>query len=109
AGDPLAFAREIVRQGIDTLHTTPAFARELAAAGVALYSLEVLHLGGEMLTWDTVARLRRAAPRAAIYNGYGPTEATVNSSIFRIGPEGSPWPTVPIGRPSADNALYILD
>src|SRR6185369_16918412 len=114
AGDPLAFAREIVRQGIDTLHTTPAFARELAAAGVDLEGLAVLHLGGEALAWDTVARLRQAAPRAAIYNGYGPTEATVNSSIYRIGgrigaTDGSPWPTVPIGRPSADNALYILD
>jgi amino acid adenylation domain-containing protein len=113
AGDPFAFAREIVRRDIDTLHTTPVFARELAAAGVALDSLEVLHLGGEALTRDTVFRLRQAAPRAVIYNGYGPTEATVNSSIFRIGRiderDGSPWPSIPIGRPSADNALYILD
>src|SRR6185369_7717824 len=113
AGDPFAFAREIVRRDIDTLHTTPVFARELAAAGVALDSLEVLHLGGEALTRDTVFRLRQAAPRAVIYNGYGPTEATVNSSIFRIGRiderDGSPWPGIPIGRLSADNALYILD
>src|SRR6185369_14776867 len=109
AGDPLAFAREIVRQEIDTLHTTPAFARELAAAGVALDGLKILHLGGEALTRDTVARLREAAPRATLYNGYGPTEATVNSAIFRIGERDSPWATVPIGRPSADNALYILD
>src|SRR6185369_15005625 len=108
AGDPLAFAREIVRQEIDTLHTTPAFARELAAAGVALDGLRILHLGGEALSYDLVAQLREAAPRAVLYNGYGPTEATVNSSIFRV--EGdSPWSTIPIGRPSADNALYILD
>src|SRR6185369_6255318 len=110
AGDPLAFAREIVRQEINTLHTTPAFARELAAAAVPLDGLKVLHLGGEALTRDTVVRLRQAAPRAVLYNGYGPTEATVNSSIFRIGErDDSPWTTVPIGRPSADNALYILD
>ncbi len=114
AGDPLTCAREIVRHGIDTLHTTPAFARELAAARpqgvVELASLEILHLGGEALSRDTVTRLREAAPRAMIYNGYGPTEATVNSSIFRIGePESLLRSTVPIGRPSADNALYILD
>src|SRR6185369_7576590 len=118
AGDPRAFAREIVREGIDTLHTTPAFARELAAArpqlpqNAGLDSLTVLHLGGEALSRDTVDRLRQAAPRAVLYNGYGPTEATVNSSIHRIPPIdriGSPWPTVPIGKPSADNALYILD
>ncbi len=108
AGDP-AFAREIVRQGIDTLHTIPAFARELAAAGWVLEGLEILHLGGEALTRDTVARLRRRAPRAVLYNGYGPTEATVNSSIFRIPGPDSSGSTIPIGRPSADNALYILD
>ncbi|HEY2738179.1 MAG TPA: amino acid adenylation domain-containing protein, partial [Thermoanaerobaculia bacterium] len=113
AGDPSAFVREIVRQGIDTLHTTPAFARELAAAEVALDSLAILHLGGEALSQGTVTRLHQAAPRAAIYNGYGPTEATVNSSVFRVsggGPDaGTPWPTVPIGRASADNTLYVLD
>ncbi|HSF41540.1 MAG TPA: amino acid adenylation domain-containing protein, partial [Thermoanaerobaculia bacterium] len=110
AGDPRAFAREIVRHGINTLHTTPAFARELAAAGVRLEGLEILHLGGEALARDTVDGLCEAAPRATVYNGYGPTEATVNSSIFRIGgPEDLIWPVVPIGRHSADNALYILD
>ncbi|HSF40852.1 MAG TPA: amino acid adenylation domain-containing protein [Thermoanaerobaculia bacterium] len=110
AGDPAAFAREIVRHGINTLHTTPAFARELAAAGIALDSLDIVHLGGEALSRDTVARLREAAPHAAVYNGYGPTEATVNSSIFRVGAsEDAGWPVLPIGRRSADNSLYILD
>jgi len=113
AGDPAAFAREIVRHGIDTLHATPAFARELAATGETLDGLRIVHLGGEALSPDTVARLREAAPRAALYNGYGPTEATVNSSIFRIGDPGdASWPTlqtIPIGRRSADNALYVLD
>ena len=67
AGDPPAFAREIVRHGINTLHTTPAFARELAAAGVSLDGLEILHLGGEALPWDTVVRLREAAPRCTLW------------------------------------------
>jgi len=108
AGDPAAFAREIIRQDINTLHTTPAFAHELAAARQTLDRLEVIHLGGEALSQATVARLREAAPRATLYNGYGPTEATVNSSIYRIG-EDAGWPVVSIGRRSADNALYVLD
>jgi amino acid adenylation domain-containing protein len=106
AGDPAALAQEIVRHGIDALHTTPAFARELAATGETLDSLRIVHLGGEALSPDTVARIREAAPQAALYNGYGPTEATVNSSIFRV---SAPLQTIPIGRRSADNALYLLD
>ncbi|WP_410962718.1 AMP-binding protein, partial [Salmonella sp. SAL4446] len=91
------------------LHTTPAFARELAGTGRALDSLRTVHLGGEALSRDTVARIREAAPRAAIYNGYGPTEATINSSIHLAGAaDDAGWPVVPIGRRSADNALYIL-
>ncbi|HKH43533.1 MAG TPA: amino acid adenylation domain-containing protein, partial [Thermoanaerobaculia bacterium] len=114
AGDPAAFAREIARRGINTLHTTPAFARELAAAatGGTLEGLEIVHLGGEALARSTVARIREAAPRAVVYNGYGPTEVTVNSAIFRIddrigGETGGA--VVPIGRRSADNALYVVD
>ncbi|HEY2740284.1 MAG TPA: amino acid adenylation domain-containing protein, partial [Thermoanaerobaculia bacterium] len=110
AGDPAAFAREIARQGINTLHTTPAFAHEIAGSGEALDGLEIFHLGGEALSRATVARIRKAAPRATVYNGYGPTEATINSSIFRVdGSEDAGWPVLPIGRRSADNALYVLD
>ncbi len=108
AGDPAAFAREIVRHGINTLHTTPAFAHELAATRGTLDSLEIVHLGGEALSRSTVDRIREAAPRATVYNGYGPTEATVNSSIFRIS-SGQTGPIIPIGRASAENALYVLD
>jgi non-ribosomal peptide synthetase component F len=71
--------------------------------------LAILHLGGEALTWDVVERLRTAAPRATLYNGYGPTEATVNSSIYRIGPAAGNGPVVPIGRRAAANALYVVD
>jgi len=118
AGDPAASAREIAHHSVNTLHMTPVFARELAGAGAAggqpLESVEVVHLGGESLSWDTVARLRAALPRAIIYNGYGPTEATVTSSMLPTsGPaeahRDAGWPVVPIGRRSADNTLYILD
>ncbi|HEX7184604.1 MAG TPA: amino acid adenylation domain-containing protein [Thermoanaerobaculia bacterium] len=114
AEDPAAFAQEIIRHGINTLHATPAFAHALAATRGTLDSLEIVHLGGEALSRSTVDRIREAAPRATVYNGYGPTEATVNSSIFQIdgragGPRDAGSPGVPIGRRSADNALYVLD
>ncbi|HEX7243546.1 MAG TPA: non-ribosomal peptide synthetase, partial [Longimicrobiaceae bacterium] len=58
----------------------------------------------------TVVRIREAAPYATVYNGSGPTEATVNSSIFRVEKLSEVlWPVLPIGRAIANTRLYVLD
>ncbi len=102
------------RYGINTLHTTPSFFRAVAAAGGDLGRIEVLHLGGEALTDPLVDQAMAATgERCVLYNGYGPTEATVNCAIFRVGGRsshaGRGLPSIPIGRPSAGNVLYVLD
>ncbi len=111
-GDPEAFARRAVAEGIDMVHATPSFFRAVAETGVRLEGLRVLHLGGEALSRPLVERLAAAVgPECVLYNGYGPTEATVNSLIFAVGRPGElrGAERVPIGRPSADNAVYVVD
>ncbi len=111
-GDPVAYGRRAVAAGIDVVHATPSFFRAVAETGVRLEGLRVLHLGGEALSRAQVERLAAAVgPDCVLYNGYGPTEATVNSLIFAVGRPGGlrGAERVPIGRPSADNAVYVLD
>ncbi len=107
AGDADAFARRAVAEGIDTVHATPSFFRAVAETGARLEGLRVLHLGGEALSRSGVERLAAAVGEGCtLYNGYGPTEATVNSLLFEIGRPGAlkGGELTPIGRPSAENA-----
>ena len=112
--DPAVFAAFAERHGIDLLHATPSFAREMAGAGAGLDHLRQLHLGGEALTRHHVETLRRALPEdCRILNGYGPTEATINTTIFDAGSarDEAPFPgdRVPIGRPSAHHRVWVVD
>jgi amino acid adenylation domain-containing protein len=108
-GDPDATARYAGERRINTLHGTPSFALGLVAAGARFPTLEILHLGGEALAWDQVATLAAAVgDTCVLYNGYGPTEATVNSTIYRVGLAGA-GRGVPIGRPSSNHRIYVFD
>ncbi|HXO19154.1 MAG TPA: amino acid adenylation domain-containing protein, partial [Thermoanaerobaculia bacterium] len=106
------YAAAVGTLGVDCLHTTPSFCREIAAGGADLSGLAVLHLGGEALDRPAVERLFAAVgPGCRLFNGYGPTEVSVNSCLYEV-PRGagrSPASAVPIGRPTANNATYILD
>jgi amino acid adenylation domain-containing protein len=99
---------------INTIHSTPSFFRHLASHGQKIESLKILHLGGETLTWDMINSFFAIVnDECLVYNGYGPTEATINCAIFALGNQ-KVWKkmsceNIPIGKPSANNRLYILD
>lgn len=108
APDFAELAATIDRDGIDVLHTTPSFFAELLAVGRPLPGLRVVHLGGEEVTGALLAdAYRLLSPRCEIYNGYGPTEATVNCAIHRVDRDATG--RVPIGRASANNRLYVVN
>ncbi|MCA2211554.1 non-ribosomal peptide synthetase [Jidongwangia harbinensis] len=65
-------------------------------------------LGGEQLQGGHVRRWLDADPDLAIYNEYGPTEATVGCAIHRL-PADVPDGPVPIGRPFANARIWLLD
>jgi amino acid adenylation domain-containing protein len=98
---------------INTIHTTPSFFNSIVSLGQEIPTVKLLHFGGERLTAKMVndaAGLLGSDYR--IYNGYGPTETTINSSIFCITPTEKAAidrvDTIPIGKPSAKNIIYIL-
>jgi amino acid adenylation domain-containing protein/non-ribosomal peptide synthase protein (TIGR01720 family) len=78
------------------------------AAGGSLSSLRTVVVAGEVCPAGLVRHHQESLPRAALFNEYGPTEATVWSSVYecRLGARGG---AVPIGRPAANVRLYILD
>jgi amino acid adenylation domain-containing protein len=71
-------------------------------------SLRVAIVAGESCPSHLVAQHHAQVPRAALYNEYGPTEATVWSSVYKCEPQPDSS-RVPIGQPIANTQIYVLD
>ena len=76
--------------------------------------MRIVHFGGEALSGKLVRDTAELVPGdCMLYNGYGPTEATINSSIFSISArealELADNVPIPIGKPSANNIIHILN
>ncbi|HTB08122.1 MAG TPA: AMP-binding protein [Bacteroidia bacterium] len=66
---------------------------------------------GEELTAKLVRRLRNAFPVVRIFNAYGPTEATIVTTLIEITPEiaDTYHASLPIGHPKPDGEILILN
>jgi amino acid adenylation domain-containing protein/non-ribosomal peptide synthase protein (TIGR01720 family) len=69
----------------------------------------VLVVGGEALSGESLSYWREHAPQTVVVNEYGPTETVVGCCVYtrRAGEVGNG--AVPIGRPIANTELYLLD
>ncbi len=108
-----SFIDVILQNNIDFIKLTPThlrtFANQLTNNILDNYKGSII-IGGENLLEKDLQVLFKAAPHAAIYNEYGPTEATVGCSVFKADPNklfssGS----VSIGQPIDNTQIYILD
>ncbi|MGY2170367.1 non-ribosomal peptide synthetase [Pseudomonas gingeri] len=73
-------------------------------------SLTDVFCGGGELTAALAHRVRERLPGVRLHNVYGPTEATVDSTVWTLEP-GAAIPDIqlPIGRPICNTRLYVLD
>ncbi|MEV7287858.1 amino acid adenylation domain-containing protein [Streptomyces sp. NPDC093252] len=81
---------------------TPAQAGALAPVAV---------VAGEPFTRAALTRWRALAPGMRLINEYGPTEASVGTSVYPV-PDDGPVPppdVLPIGRPLPGMTMYVLD
>ncbi|WP_422889303.1 non-ribosomal peptide synthase/polyketide synthase [Pseudomonas chlororaphis] len=108
---------EIIRQGI-TLADLPTaywnlFLLDCLAAGPRSYgALRQIHIGGEAMPLDGPAQwLRAGLGHVRLLNTYGPTEATVVSSVLDCcaADPATGATASPIGRSLPGRALYVLD
>ncbi len=112
AADPGALAEWLAAHPVDVLKITPSHVSALlvGADAAQLIPRKWLIVGGEACSWDLVARVRELSD-CRILNHYGPTETTVGSCTMLVDDGPGPYapPTVPIGRPIANTACYVLD
>ncbi|RPT94566.1 non-ribosomal peptide synthetase, partial [Pseudomonas aeruginosa] len=107
--DPAKLVELINREGVDTLHFVPSMLQAfLQDEGVvSCTSLKRIVCSGEALSADAQQQVFAKLPQAGLYNLYGPTEAAIDVTHWTCVEEGKD--AVPIGRPIANLACYILD
>ncbi|WP_344518016.1 amino acid adenylation domain-containing protein, partial [Streptomyces paradoxus] len=109
--DPAAVSRYLADHRIDHLKAVPS---HLAALGTADGLAKVLPggslvLGGEAAPPGWVLELVAAAGDRAVFNHYGPTEATIGVATTRLTAERVAAGVVPVGTPVGNTRLYVLD
>jgi amino acid adenylation domain-containing protein len=118
---PLLHGGSVVLARPGTLHSPPRLAELIRGAGVTFACLPpaVLNLltgedfpglrtllsAGEELTSELMRSWLRDG--LDIFNGYGPTEASMGATFMRLEPS-TPLPP-PIGRPKPNYRVYVLD
>lgn len=87
--------------------TAPLFNQLVDEDPAVFAPLTKVFTGGDVVSARHVDLVREHCPHLAVHNGYGPTENTVFTTLFRIDePHHGP---VPIGRPIRDTTVLVLD
>lgn len=73
-------------------------------------ALETMEIGGEAADADFCRRWSESvlAQKCQLFNAYGPTEATVASTVFAV-PAGFIASKVPIGKPIPGTSVYVIN
>jgi amino acid adenylation domain-containing protein len=107
--DPAWMARAVAEQGVTVLQLVPSMLavfleEDLAGRG----SLRRLFCGGEALTPALRDRAFERLAAVELCNLYGPTECAIDVTFWPCRRDDG-RPEVPIGRPIANDRVYLLD
>jgi amino acid adenylation domain-containing protein len=116
---PAELHRKISEFGLTVLNLPTAYWQELAREWACVPELgpniqpRLFIVGGETMSPDAL-KLWQQAPVNSIrlVNAYGQTETTITATAFDIVSrpgENTTYQLVPIGRPLANRAIYVLD
>lgn len=89
--------RAVVEQHNTFIKLTPAHLRLLCVAGIGSERIRTIVVGGEDFKCELARKAAVLFPHAAIFNEYGPTEATVGCMVYRYTGRES-QPSLPIGE-----------
>lgn len=98
----------IANNQIDTIQTTPSvmqFHLDNLENKEDLSSLKYITLAGEQLPKKLINQLKHICPNVTIYNGYGPSETTIFSTLDDV----TNVSKVTIGKPISNTQIYILN
>ncbi|WP_195576563.1 non-ribosomal peptide synthetase [Paenibacillus sp. 1001270B_150601_E10] len=95
----------IDRHHVTIVSCSPLLMNELNKQS-GMDSVRIFISGGDVLKPEYMSELIK---KAAVYNTYGPTEATVCATYHRCSPEPASKTSIPIGKPIWNYRVYVLD
>lgn len=104
----------LIENKISICEMTPLLAHALATylsnENQLLSDLKVLLVGSDIFKTEYITSLKKMAPHAQIYNTYGLTEATIDTTFYPLQnfDKDTVIGNVPIGFPFRNSHIYIL-
>ncbi|WP_315729240.1 MULTISPECIES: non-ribosomal peptide synthetase [unclassified Bradyrhizobium] len=114
ARDPVFWA-QYLRQGVTVWNSVPALlgllvdhAERRPDVLEAMGSLRKVMLSGDWIPVSLPDAFRSQVPNATVISVGGATETSINAILYRIGRVGPDWPSIPWGKPMANQTAWIL-
>ncbi|WP_408895225.1 amino acid adenylation domain-containing protein [Paenibacillus taichungensis] len=103
-----SFKTIVQQRKITSLFLTPALFSQLLDQNASVFEgVNNVVVGGDVLPYKSVNKVRQFTPQVKIINGYGPTENTTFSTSYTVDKEFSG--KIPIGKPINNSTVYIVD
>lgn len=110
ARDPRALLGHAQTQGITVLESVPSLITGLLAEDTAsLDRLRWMLPTGEAMPPELASQWLTRYPQVGLVNAYGPAECSDDVAFFRVDADSTRSAYLPIGTPTDNNRLYLLD
>ncbi|KAJ8066699.1 hypothetical protein OCU04_005738 [Sclerotinia nivalis] len=108
--DPFAFEKYICQYRVTVFLITTSLFNILAFASPRIFSkMNVVICGGEAANPRAMELVLKHGPPKYLYNGYGPSECSVLTTLHAVTIEDTKGETISIGTPFAGSEVYLLD
>ncbi|WP_162551082.1 non-ribosomal peptide synthetase [Paenibacillus tepidiphilus] len=108
--NPVLLWDHMEKNNINVVNVVPTFMEALLATipDAAFLAIKYLFIGGETFSKSLLGKIRKTINAEKIFNIYGPTETTINATLYECRQDESDG-TIPIGKPLLNYKSYILD
>ncbi|MDQ0653232.1 non-ribosomal peptide synthetase [Pseudomonas cedrina] len=110
AHDPQGLLEHVQAQGITLLESVPSLIQGMLAQDrIGLDGLRWMLPTGEAMPPELARQWLQRYPQIGLVNAYGPAECSDDVAFFRVDLASTRGTYLPIGTPTDNNRLYLLD
>ena len=105
--NPLALSDLILKNKVDMMTCTPSFISnivDMPEMRRALRQIRAFNVGAESFPAALYEQIKALGTNAAVFNGYGPTEATIGCTFCEVLGE-----KITIGKPMSNVQIYMIN